>query len=134
MALDGAERIDGPVFHLGEVDGVGEEGLVKRIDARRQEPGGKDLFAARELHDRSGEIAAVHQAEEPDHRQSGIEIVEISEAEEQVEKNGGNLLGSVSAKLNYLVVGEDAGSKLDKAKKVGTVNIISEEEFVKMIS
>ena len=50
-----------------------------------------------------------------------------------VEKNGGKLLGSVSSKLNYLVVGEDAGSKLDKAKKVGTIKIISEEEFLKMV-
>lgn len=56
-----------------------------------------------------------------------------SEAEEMVEKNGGKLLGSVSSKLNYLVVGEDAGSKLDKAKKVGTIKIISEEEFLKLI-
>ena len=56
-----------------------------------------------------------------------------SEAEEMVEKNGGKLLGSVSSKLNYLVVGEDAGSKLDKAKKIGTIKIISEEEFLKMI-
>ncbi|MDB5222686.1 MAG: ligase [Chitinophagaceae bacterium] len=56
-----------------------------------------------------------------------------SDAEEMVEKNGGKLLGSVSSKLNYLVVGEDAGSKLDKAKKVGTIKIISEEEFLKMI-
>ena len=57
-----------------------------------------------------------------------------SEAEEMVEQNGGKLLGSVSAKLNYLVVGEDAGSKLDKAKKLGSIKIISEEEFLKIIS
>jgi DNA ligase (NAD+) len=56
-----------------------------------------------------------------------------SEAEELVEKNGGKLLGSVSSKLNYLVVGEDAGSKLDKAKKLGTIKIISEADFLKMI-
>ncbi len=56
-----------------------------------------------------------------------------SEAEELVEKNGGRLLGSVSSKLNYLVVGEDAGSKLDKAKKISSIKIISEEEFLKMI-
>lgn len=57
-----------------------------------------------------------------------------SEAEELVEKNGGKLLGSVSSKLNFLVVGEDAGSKLDKAKKITTIKILSEEEFLKMIS
>jgi DNA ligase (NAD+) len=57
-----------------------------------------------------------------------------SDAEEMVEKNGGKILSGVSSKLNYLVVGEDAGSKLEKAKKINTVKIISEEEFLKMIS
>ena len=57
-----------------------------------------------------------------------------SEAEGLVEENGGKLLGSVSSKLNYLVVGEDAGSKLDKAKKISTIKVISEEEFLKIIS
>ena len=50
-----------------------------------------------------------------------------------VEARGGLILGGVSAKLNYLVVGEDAGSKLEKAKKINTVKIISEEEFLKML-
>jgi DNA ligase (NAD+) len=56
-----------------------------------------------------------------------------SEAEEMVEQNGGKLVGGVSSKLSYLVVGEDAGSKLEKAKKINTVKIISEAEFLKMI-
>jgi DNA ligase (NAD+) len=56
-----------------------------------------------------------------------------SEAEELVEQNGGKIVGSVSSKLNYLVVGEDAGSKLDKAKKLNSVRIISETEFLKMV-
>jgi DNA ligase (NAD+) len=55
------------------------------------------------------------------------------DAEAMVEDNGGQILSGVSAKLNYLVVGEDAGSKLDKAKKLNTVKIISEEEFLKLI-
>ncbi|MBA3648693.1 MAG: NAD-dependent DNA ligase LigA [Chitinophagales bacterium] len=55
------------------------------------------------------------------------------EAEELVEKNGGKILGSVSSKLTYLVVGEDAGSKLEKAKKLGSITIIDEDEFIKMI-
>ena len=57
-----------------------------------------------------------------------------SEAEELVEKNGGKLLGSVSSKLNYLVAGEEAGSKLEKAKKIGSVRIISEDEFLTLIN
>jgi DNA ligase (NAD+) len=50
-----------------------------------------------------------------------------------VEAKGGKLLSGVSSKLNYLIVGEDAGSKLDKAKKLNTVNILSEVEFLEMI-
>lgn len=57
-----------------------------------------------------------------------------SEAEAMVEAKGGSLLGSVSSKLNYLVVGEDAGSKLEKAKKLGTVAILSEDEFLTLIN
>ena len=56
-----------------------------------------------------------------------------SEAEELIEQNGGKLLGSVSSKLNYLVVGEDAGSKFEKAKKINTIKIISEDDFLKLI-
>jgi DNA ligase (NAD+) len=56
-----------------------------------------------------------------------------SEAEAMVEKNGGTIISGVSSKLNYLVVGEDAGSKLEKAKKLASVKIISEEEFLKML-
>ena len=56
-----------------------------------------------------------------------------SEAEERVEANGGKIVSGVSSKLNYLVVGEDAGSKLEKAKKIPAIKIISEEEFLKML-
>ncbi|MBI1783236.1 MAG: DNA ligase (NAD(+)) LigA, partial [Sphingobacteriales bacterium] len=56
-----------------------------------------------------------------------------SDAEEMVEKNGGKILSGVSSKLNYLIVGEDAGSKLEKAKKINTVKIITEDEFISMI-
>jgi DNA ligase (NAD+) len=57
-----------------------------------------------------------------------------SDAEAMVEANGGTILGGVSSKLNYLVVGEDAGSKLEKAKKINSVKIISEAEFLKMLN
>ncbi|MCW3124268.1 MAG: ligase, NAD-dependent [Flavipsychrobacter sp.] len=56
-----------------------------------------------------------------------------SDAEAMVEAKGGSILGGVSSKLNYLVVGEDAGSKLEKAKKLGTVNILTEQEFLTLI-
>ena len=56
-----------------------------------------------------------------------------SEAEELVEQYGGKIVSGVSSKLNYLVAGEEAGSKLEKAKNTGTVKIISESDFLKMI-
>lgn len=56
-----------------------------------------------------------------------------TEAEALVEKNGGKILGGVSTKLNYLIVGEDAGSKLEKAKKIANIRIITEREFLEMI-
>jgi DNA ligase (NAD+) len=57
-----------------------------------------------------------------------------SEAEAMVESRGGHILGGVSSKLNYLVVGEDAGSKLEKAKKIASIKIISESDFVELIN
>lgn len=65
---------------------------------------------------------------------TGTLSMKRSEAEKMVENKGGTLLNTVSSKLNYLIVGEDAGSKLEKAKKLNTVNILSEEEFVKMMN
>ncbi|HET7000081.1 MAG TPA: NAD-dependent DNA ligase LigA [Puia sp.] len=56
-----------------------------------------------------------------------------SEAEALVEAQGGKILGGVSSKLNYLVVGEDAGSKLEKAKKIPSIRILSEKEFLRFI-
>jgi DNA ligase (NAD+) len=56
-----------------------------------------------------------------------------SDAEELVEKNGGKIVSGVSSKLNYLVVGEDAGSKLEKAKKIASIRVLSEDQFLGMI-
>ena len=56
-----------------------------------------------------------------------------SDAEQMVEKNGGKIMSGVSSKLNYLIVGEDAGSKLEKAKKINSIHIISEDEFIALI-
>ncbi|MEP7237563.1 MAG: NAD-dependent DNA ligase LigA, partial [Ferruginibacter sp.] len=56
-----------------------------------------------------------------------------TDAEALVEKNGGKLTGAVSSKLNYLVVGENAGSKLEKAKKIPNIKVVTEEDFLKML-
>jgi DNA ligase (NAD+) len=55
------------------------------------------------------------------------------EAEAMVEEQGGKILSGVSSKLNYLVVGEDAGSKLEKAKRIPSIKILTEKEFLRFI-
>jgi len=53
------------------------------------------------------------------------------EAAAKIEARGGKVSGSVSKKTDYVVAGEEAGSKLDKAQKLG-VKIIDEKEFLKL--
>lgn len=55
-----------------------------------------------------------------------------NEIKEEIEKLGGKNLSAVSKNLDYLIVGEKAGSKLKKAQELGTVKIISEEEFMEI--
>jgi DNA ligase (NAD+) len=55
-----------------------------------------------------------------------------AQAAELIEKYGGKVSGSVSKKTDYVLAGEDAGSKLAKANQLG-VAVISEEDFEKMI-
>lgn len=54
-------------------------------------------------------------------------------AEDMVEQNGGKNISAVSKNLNYLVVGEKAGSKLKKAQAIGSIKIINEQEFLNLI-
>lgn len=53
-------------------------------------------------------------------------------AKAKIRENGGKVQGGVSAKTDYLLCGENPGSKQDKAKKLG-VKIIDEQEFLKLL-
>jgi DNA ligase (NAD+) len=53
------------------------------------------------------------------------------EATERIEAEGGKVSGSVSKKTNYVLAGEEAGSKLTKARELG-IPVIGEDEFLKM--
>lgn len=53
-------------------------------------------------------------------------------AKAEVEKRGGKVAGSVSAKTHFVVAGAEAGSKLEEAKKKG-VTVVTEQEFLEML-
>lgn len=56
------------------------------------------------------------------------------QAEEMVEKHGGKNISAVSKNLNYLIVGEKAGSKLKKAQDIGTITILDEQQFLDLVN
>jgi DNA ligase (NAD+) len=97
----------------------------------------------REIIDRLKEYGvnmAVEVASNEDNKFDGLTFVVTGtlttmgrdEATEVIEKHGGKVSSSVSSKTNYLLAGENAGSKLTKAQNLG-ITVISEEELVNMV-
>jgi DNA ligase (NAD+) len=58
-----------------------------------------------------------------------LETMSRSEAQSRIKTLGGKATGSVTGKTNYLVAGAEAGSKLEKALRLG-VHVITEDEFI----
>ncbi len=63
-----------------------------------------------------------------------LQTMSRKEAQQKAEAAGAKNISAVSSNLNILVAGEKAGSKLKKAQELGTVEIMSEEEFLDRIS
>ncbi len=61
-----------------------------------------------------------------------MESMSRDEVKAKIKALGGDVSGSVSSKTSYVVAGEDAGSKLDKAQELG-VKVLNEDEFLKLI-
>jgi DNA ligase (NAD+) len=62
-----------------------------------------------------------------------LEGLTREQAKARIETLGGKVSGSVSSKTDYVLVGEDPGSKLDKAKEL-KVTVLTEQEFLKLMS
>ena len=119
---------------LASVDGIGGI-LAKNIVDYFSDEGNRKLVA--DLLD-SGII--LEEKEEIDGALKGLKFVltgslptlKRGEATLLIEQNGGEVASSVSKTVDIVLAGEDAGSKLQKAEKLG-IKIISEEEFLSMI-
>ena len=62
----------------------------------------------------------------------GLSTLSREKAKEEIERRGGRISGSVSGKTDWVVAGEDAGSKLHKARELG-VRILTEREFQELL-
>ncbi len=62
----------------------------------------------------------------------GLTLYSRKEAQEIIEKLGGKVSSSVSKKTDYVVAGEDPGSKYDKARELG-ITVLDEAEFLKLV-
>lgn len=63
-----------------------------------------------------------------------LEQFSRNEIKEEIEKFGGKNLSAVSKKLDFLIVGSDAGSKLKKAKEIPSIKILTEQEFFDLVN
>ncbi len=89
----------------------------------------------------AGVSPQIHKEEQAGERFAGMTFVltgtlptlSRAQAEEIIRRNGGKAAGSVSKKTSVVLAGESAGSKLEKAKKLG-VRIMDESEFLALVS
>jgi len=144
-----AKTLAGTVSHLSEFAHFTQEDLTNLEDVGPKVAGsvyqffhnGDNLDMLKKLESLGLNLKSLKSNESPGGNLNGqtflftgtLSRLKRSEAEEMVEKNGGKILGGVSSKLNNLVVGEDAGSKLEKAKKIASIRILTEDEFIRLL-
>ncbi|WP_175935172.1 NAD-dependent DNA ligase LigA [Corynebacterium sp. Marseille-P4321] len=130
------ELIDAPVDTLAETDGVGQV-IAESF---------KDWFTVdwhRDIVTKWADAGVTMETSEEDRAPQTLEGLTVvvtgslegftrDEVKEAILSRGGKAAGSVSKKTDYVVVGENAGSKAAKAEQLGRP-ILSEEQFVKLL-
>ncbi len=132
-----------PAENLTAIDGVGAIMAESIIDFFANEENQKQIKELRDLGLTlpNSEFKAASTAPAADGPLTGKTLVFTGtlvrmtrdEAKEKAEAAGGKATGSVSKKTSYVVAGEEAGSKLDKALALG-VPVLTEDEFLDLIS
>ena len=139
LLVDKFEDIDGflnaPEEEISQVAGIGPQ-IAKSVHAYFQDERNRGLVARL----RSSGLKMKREARAPKKGPLAgktfiitgkLETMPRSAAEKWIEEQGGSIVSSVSKKLDYLVVGEDPGSKLAKAQKLG-VRQITEKQLMEM--
>ncbi len=123
------------VEELMEIDGIGPK-IAQSIVDYFANPGNKEMIAKMK---RAGVVFAPYRAARKESVIAGKSFVitgTLSKPREYFKKLiqslGGKVSGSVSSKTDFLLVGEDAGSKLENARKLGVMTL-NEDEFSRLI-
>ncbi len=122
---------------LLEIPGVGEKVATSLVDYFSQEENRKELQALEHLGVNTEVAHVAYDESHPFYNKMVVITGTLSsmgrtEAIEKVRSFGGRSSDTVSKKVDYLIVGSDAGSKLEKAQKLG-IKILSEEEFLGLL-
>jgi DNA ligase (NAD+) len=122
---------------LLNIQGIGEKMAVSIADYFAEKSNIEEIEA---LLDAGVKPEAPKRVRRTDHLFSGKTLVltgslqefSRSEAEDLIKERGGKTSGSVSKKTDYVVVGDEPGSKYDKAKELG-IEILSEQQFKSLL-
>ncbi len=145
-ALAHAKQDDLLITTVGTKGGITQESVVTGIGAKVSEsilaffsdPNHRDWLAAMRkaglnLEDSAAAAASVAGVAGKTFVLTGtLPVLSRDEARDMIEKAGGKVSGSVSKKTDYVVAGEEAGSKLDKAQELG-VTVIDETGLKKLL-
>lgn len=127
------------IEELMEIDGIGDKGAKAVYDFFRDEEN-IELINILRGHGLQFAMEEKEEEDQSDKIFSGktflftgtLKNFKREEIKEEIEKLGGKNLSAVSKNLDYLIIGEKAGSKLKKAQELGTVKILTEEEFIEI--
>ncbi len=127
--------MDATAEEIGEIDGFGAVMAQSVVNFFRLAPS-RHLVEQLRLHG----VNMTARQQQVDDRFAGMTFVltgtlptlKRSEAQEMIEQRGGKAAGSVSKKTTYVLAGEEAGSKLDRANQLG-IPVIDEAQFRRML-